>query len=212
MTRVFIVSSVPAVRAGLRALLGATQDCQVVGESQRLDLAIPAAAESGAELLLIDAEPSTADDELRLLEQRAAGLAVVLLGPLAGAEQLPAMLAGRAWAYLSRQAGGEQLVAAVRAVAHGLTVVEPALGEQLFSRASLGEPELTLPLGEELTAREREVLALVARGLPNKSIAAELSISEHTAKFHVAAILAKLGAASRTEAVHLGARRGLVAL
>jgi DNA-binding NarL/FixJ family response regulator len=69
-----------------------------------------------------------------------------------------------------------------------------------------------MPLDEELTAREQEVLALVARGLPNKTIAAELGISEHTAKFHVAAILAKLGATSRTEAAHIGARRGLVAL
>ena len=66
--------------------------------------------------------------------------------------------------------------------------------------------------GEDLTPREREVLAQLALGLPNKTIARRLGISEHTAKFHVAAVMAKLGAASRTEAVRLGARRGLVAL
>ena len=65
---------------------------------------------------------------------------------------------------------------------------------------------------ETLTTREREVLALMARGLPNKQIAARLSISLHTVKFHVASVLAKLGASSRTEAVTLGARRGAVSL
>ena len=65
---------------------------------------------------------------------------------------------------------------------------------------------------EDLTGREREVLQLVALGRANKVIARELGISEHTVKFHVAAILAKLGAGSRTEAAHIGARRGLVTL
>jgi DNA-binding NarL/FixJ family response regulator len=212
MARILVVSPVPAVRAGLRALLGSIVDSQVVGESSRLDLAVQAAAENGAGLLLVDAEREAESDDLGVLEQGSTELAVVLLGPVAGAEQLPTVLAGRAWAYLSREAEGEQLVAAVRAVASGLTVVDPAFGERLFRRAGAVAPELAMPLDEELTAREREVLALVARGLPNKTIAAELGISEHTAKFHVAAILAKLGATSRTEAAHIGARRGLVAL
>ncbi|MBW3634805.1 MAG: response regulator transcription factor, partial [Chloroflexi bacterium] len=64
--------------------------------------------------------------------------------------------------------------------------------------------------GETLTTREREVLQLVAEGLPNKAIARELSISEHTAKFHVGSLLGKLGAASRTEAVTLATRRGIL--
>ena len=77
-----------------------------------------------------------------------------------------------------------------------------AIGGTVPQRA--GFLKLGDPADEELTAREREVLQLVALGLPNKTIAGRLGISEHTVKFHVAAILAKLGAGSRTEAVHLG--------
>ena len=74
------------------------------------------------------------------------------------------------------------------------------------------QTELAAGAGEPLTPRERDVLQLMAEGLPNKLIAARLSISEHTAKFHVSAIMTKLGAASRTEAVTIGARRGLLIL
>ena len=89
-------------------------------------------------------------------------------------------------------------------------VLEPELAS-----APLGSPAGPLPVADEiddLTAREREVLTLVAIGLTNKAIAQRLTISDHTVKFHVAAILAKLGAESRTEAVHLAARRGMLTL
>ncbi|MCC6386326.1 MAG: response regulator transcription factor [Dehalococcoidia bacterium] len=75
-----------------------------------------------------------------------------------------------------------------------------------------GTPAGTSDTGADLTAREREVLTLMAAGLPNKTIALRLGISEHTAKFHVGTVLAKLGAASRTEAVMTAARRGLLPL
>jgi zinc/manganese transport system substrate-binding protein len=98
---------------------------------------------------------------------------------------------------------------ALRAVAAGLVVLDPRAAPALVAAA----PRLaTESPAESLTARERDVLALVAQGLPNKTIAQRLAISEHTVKFHVGAILAKLGAASRTEAVRLAARRGLIAL
>ena len=74
------------------------------------------------------------------------------------------------------------------------------------------QTELAAGAGEPLTPRERDVLQLMAKGLPNKLIAVRLSISQHTAKFHVSAIMTKLGAASRTEAVTIGARRGLLIL
>jgi DNA-binding NarL/FixJ family response regulator len=137
---------------------------------------------------------------------------LVLLGAVAGDEQLPAYLAGRPWAYLPREAGAEQLLAAVRAVAGGLVAIDPALAAHLLAGAGGEAPIAATAAGEELTPREREVLAQIALGLPNKTIARRLGISEHTAKFHVAAVMSKLGAASRTEAVRLGARRGLVAL
>src|SRR5687768_5275630 len=115
-------------------------------------------------------------------------------------------LSGTPVAYLPSDVDALALTAAVRAAAAGLIVLDPtvagATGVHAHSRTSES--------GEMLTTREREVLQLVAEGLPNKAIARELGISEHTAKFHVGSLLGKLGAASRTEAVTLATRRGIL--
>jgi DNA-binding NarL/FixJ family response regulator len=105
---------------------------------------------------------------------------------------------------LLRNADAEALAAAVNALANGLTVLDRALASVMLPAASAPAP------AEALTAREREVLGLVALGLPNKAIAARLVISEHTVKFHINAILSKLGVQSRTEAVVRAVRLGLV--
>jgi two-component system, NarL family, response regulator YdfI len=105
----------------------------------------------------------------------------------------------------------DQLVAALEAAALGLTVMHPAQTEALLA-APVGTARRMAELAEPLTPREREVLQMLASGSGNKEIASRLSISEHTVKFHVTAILGKLGAGSRTEAVFLGIRRGLVLL
>ncbi len=109
---------------------------------------------------------------------------------------------------LFRDVAPAPLLAALRAVARGLTVFDPALAPlRATPRAST---PTTSP--ETLTPREREVLALLAEGLSNKAIADRLDISEHTAKFHVNAVMAKLGVQRRTEAVVRAARMGLVTL
>ena len=96
---------------------------------------------------------------------------------------------------------------AVQAMAAGLVVMDPELNASAQMR---GAPNVPPDQPDILTPRERQVLELVARGYPNKSIAYELGISEHTAKFHVGSLLGKLGAASRTEAVTLATRRGIL--
>jgi DNA-binding NarL/FixJ family response regulator len=209
VTRVVVVSPLPALRAGLRALLEAG-GLQVVGEVARPELVGGLAADNrgGPDVVVLDADqPDPAE-----LEALPPSAGLLLLGPLPPDERWPAALAGRAWGYLPREADPERLVAAVQAVGLGLLALDPGVGELLLTRADpSGEPRV-LDQDEELTGREREVLQLVALGLANKAIARRLGISEHTVKFHVAAILTKLGAGSRTEAVHLAARRGLVAL
>jgi DNA-binding NarL/FixJ family response regulator len=114
-----------------------------------------------------------------------------------------ALGARRALGVLSAQASAAQLRAAIEAVAAGLHVSD---------HAPLRAPGATIPGAEHLTAREVEVLELLGKGLTNAELGQALGISAHTAKFHVAQILAKLGAASRAEAVHAGLRQGLIGL
>ena len=113
---------------------------------------------------------------------------------------------------LFRDVAPAPLLAALRAVAQGLTVFEPALASVRAPPRAATSTSTSAPGPESLTPREREVLALLAEGLSNKAIADRLDISEHTAKFHVNAVLAKLGVQRRTEAVVRAARMGLVTL
>jgi DNA-binding NarL/FixJ family response regulator len=116
-------------------------------------------------------------------------------------------------AVLPRNVTPAEIVGAIEAVAAGLYVFHPADLDSIppfRSPDADAAPGLSEPLVEHLTAREIEVLQLLSEGLGNKEIASRLNISEHTAKFHVASIMGKLGATSRTEAVTLGIRRGLV--
>jgi DNA-binding NarL/FixJ family response regulator len=116
------------------------------------------------------------------------------------------------WAILPRDAPMDELQTTVLAAAHGLVVLPAALAERMLSQPASVQALNPAPLDEPLTPREREVLELLAEGLSNKLIARRLQISEHTVKFHVSSIYAKLGASSRTEAVSQGARRGLITL
>jgi DNA-binding NarL/FixJ family response regulator len=215
VTDVAVVSALPAVRAGLRALLAADVTIQVTGEASR----ISAPGLARADVLVLDVEPGMdAQDVVPDTTTLAGG--IVLLGTLAGDAHLTSLVAGRPFAYLPRDAPSDQLLAAVRAVAAGLVTFDPSFAARLASPVASGVDGALVSPGEagtldgadQLTSREREVLQLVAQGLSNKLIARRLEISEHTVKFHVAAVLAKLGAGSRTEAVHLGARRGFVSL
>jgi DNA-binding NarL/FixJ family response regulator len=131
----------------------------------------------------------------------AAPPALVLVADELAAER--ALAAGAAGVVV-RSAPSARLAAALRAVAAGLRVEDPAVRPAAAVRPQPG--------AERLTARESQTLALLAEGLSNKEIGVRLGISEHTAKFHVVAVLDKLGATTRTEAVVLGARLGLVAL
>lgn len=203
--RVAVISALPAVRAGLRSLIESDYAYRVIAEGSGAN----ALADTGADVLVFDSEAGT--DVADVAAAAAIAPALVILGTLAGDERLPQSL-DRPFAYLPRDASREQLLAALAAVTQGLLVLDPRGGERLFASAGAAMREPPLAGSDQLTAREREVLQLVAEGLPNKTIARRLGISDHTVKFHVAALMNKLGAASRTEAVHLGARRGLISL
>jgi two-component system, NarL family, nitrate/nitrite response regulator NarL len=149
-----------------------------------------------------DAGASAASFE-RLVETPAASLRV--LAVLADESQALEALGAGARGVVLRDVGASRLVAAVRAVAEGLMVLDAGAAESVLRP----RPPASAAV-EPLTPREQEVLQLLAQGLPNKLIAARLGISDHTVKFHVNAILGKLGAQSRTEALAQAARLGLV--
>src|SRR5918997_295069 len=133
--------------------------------------------------------------------------AVVLLVADEGSASKLRDLSLRGWGIVPSDAPTEELGAAVAAAAQGLTVLPKALAEQL-----LAEPAVAEELSEPPTAREREVLGLLGQGFSNKMIARELHISEHTVKFHISSLYAKLGVSNRAEAVSRGARHGLISL
>jgi DNA-binding NarL/FixJ family response regulator len=207
---VLLVSGLATVRAGLVALLAAAGGVHVVGEAVALDLEATADLSPDVEVVLLDAPSSeVVEDAITTLEGLGPGL--VVLGPPSAVSQVSLAAPSFAWAFLARDAAPERIVAAVQAVAAGLVTLDPDLTSRAFGSRAAG---LLPAVGEidDLTAREREVLTLVAIGLTNKAIAQRLSISDHTVKFHVASILGKLDAESRTEAVHVAARRGLLTL
>jgi DNA-binding NarL/FixJ family response regulator len=194
LPRTLVLSTDPLVRDAFASLLVSVGIEVVDGES-------------AADVALVDggADPERAAERLGRLAT--IDVPFVALVPDDGA--VHAALALGASGVLLRVADGARLHAALAAVHHGLSVVDAPLSEAAL-RASR-DAEAMEPI-EDLTAREREVLALLADGLSNKRIARRLEISEHTAKFHIGSILDKLGVSTRTEAVVTAARRGLLML
>ncbi len=199
--RVAIVSDDPLTRTGLAALLGVRRDlARAAGEPlaglERLD-------ESGADVALVDLEAS---HEVGAIAGRRFPIPAVVL--IAHEAQAVDALEAGAHGVLLRNASADQLASALVSVHRGLLALDPALLRWIRPPPARG----TSDAFAGLTPRESEVLALLAEGLSNKGIAARVGIAERTAKFHVESILAKLGAETRSEAIVLAARRGLVAL
>ena len=209
-TRVFVVAPSPVMRAGLRSMLAAVDgaDVEVVGQAAGLAGAELEPALSGADVVLLADEDLLEEAALSLTDDgEDARQALLVLTDDEGAVGKLRSLPLRGWGIVPPDAPPEELGAAAAAVGRGLVVLPPSLTERLLGTSAAVEA-----LSEPLTAREDEVLALVGRGLPNKLIARELSISEHTVKFHVSSVYAKLGVTNRAEAVSQGARRGLISL
>lgn len=198
--RLLLAGDDPLSRAGLAALLAGRSDLSIAGES-RLDDAARAAAALGADAIVADLGVNGA-----LPPEPGDAPHAPLVALVSTESQAADALRAGARAVLLRGSPADALAAAAVAAARGLTALDPALAQGFL------RPPEAPARAEGLTAREREVLALLAEGLANKAIAARLGISEHTAKFHVNAILAKLGADSRAAAIVRAARLGLVTL
>jgi len=216
MTRVFIVAASPLARTGLANLLVA-QSMEVVGSAASVDALAAQLSEVAPDVVLIDS--SGGPFEVLLDSVVSAGLAsdlavVFLMDATTRESAIDAIRAG-ARAALPADIFPDQLALALKAAAGGLIVLHPSQIPAEFSQAvptTSSASHILDELVEPLTPREREVLQMLAGGLGNKEIATRLGVSEHTIKFHVGSILGKFGASSRTEAVSIGIRRGLVLL
>jgi two-component system, NarL family, response regulator YdfI len=210
--RVFIVAASPLIRAGLQSML-ADSRVDVAGSAVDFETISGQLVDVEPDVVLVEMGADAHEDLLNALEDAeiAREYAVVVLSEQPRADLLSKALRAGVRAVLPREVTPEQLRAALEAAVAGLVVVHPSeVNFVLPAPAAVSSPAREVP--EPLTPREREVLQMISAGLGNKEIAGRLSISEHTVKFHVASILGKLGASTRTEAVSIGIRHGLVLL
>ena len=215
MIRVLVQARRGRARAGLEALIRSRRGLVLLEAPPSGSLA-GLVVDLAPDVVLLDAPDGDPMGALRGLEALPHPPAVVLLG---GAGRVPsaAVLRAGVRAVLPLEATGAEIAAAIEAAAAGLVALRP---ESVGDLRRLGAPAGSIGRDagshapdldrQPLTARETEILGMIAEGLGNKLIAARLGISGHTVKFHVASIFAKLGAGSRTEAVTIGLRRGLI--
>jgi two-component system, NarL family, response regulator YdfI len=203
MIRIVVSGSNSLVLAGLVSILDCQSDLQVVGSFS--SAVNPISFEDfPADLLLLE---RSLDHDLELEQWMSESLVGILLTDTLTTEEMGEYLALGFKGFLPRLINTEEIIAAIGSVMAGLIVIHPEL-------ASFDEPEPAIaPLLEiPLTAREIEILQLLKTGLDNKAIAFQLQISKHTVKFHISSILSKLDVSSRTEAVTLGLRQGIINL
>ena len=214
--KVLIVDDQSLVRAGFRMILEAEPDIEVVGEAADGLTAVLAARETEPDVILMDVRMPNVDGleaTRRLLEGKETGPRILILTTFDLDEYVYEALRAGASGFLLKDTPPEQLVDAIRVVAGGDALLSPAITRRVIAefiqrpRASVRQP----PAGiEDLTARELEVLRLIARGLSNAEIAGEAFVSETTVKTHVARILMKLRLRDRVQAVVFAYEHGIV--
>jgi len=203
MVDLWIMTFSAARREWLSKTVSGEPEIRIAGTAATFPFLQSLMSETSADISLIDLQPEMPAGTTRAwLNELLEVTSIVLLVPEPDPAVVNQIRRAGVGGFLQSNASSEQIVQAIKSVASGLMVFDRALAPQ--------SPDDELL--EQLTSRENEVLRLLADGLGNKEIAVKLSISEHTIKFHIHSILGKLGAASRTEAVTRGLRRGIIEL
>lgn len=207
MIRVMVVDDHPIVRQGLVSVLSDEEDLEVVGEAASAIEALAKVGRLRPDVLLLDLEMPDLDGVAAIPQLLATlpGLQVLVFTAYDTDERVLGAIRAGAKGYLLKGASAEEIARGIRTVQAGGSYLEPRVATKLM--AELASPRSTAQI---LSEREREVLRLVAEGLPTKQIALTLSISERTVKFHVNSIFHKLGADNRAQAVALASQRGLL--
>ena len=201
--RIVVADDHPVVRDGLIAMLQTQSDFEVIGEASDGAEALHIVAERAPDVLLLDLEMPRVDgiETLQRLGERRSSVRVIVFTVFDTDERIVSAMRAGAKGYLLKGAPRGDVFRAVRVVNEGGSLLEPLIASKLLD--SVSNPDA-------LTARQKEVLNLLATGLLNKEIADQLNISERTVKFHVSEILGKLGAGNRTEAAAIAMQRGLI--
>jgi NarL family two-component system response regulator LiaR len=208
--RVVIVDDHAVVREGLRTFLALQDGIEVVGEAADGAEALEVAARVAPDVILMDLVMPSLDGlgAMRALRDAGTSARVIVLTSFTDDERiLPAIQLGAA-GYLLKNVAPAELARAVRAAHAGEALLDPSVAARLVRAVAEQRAEGPRP-ADQLTRRERDVLALIARGLSNKRIAFELGLSEKTVKAHVGHVLAKLGVSDRTQAALYAVRHGL---
>lgn len=204
--RILVADDHPIVRDGLVAVLGTQADFLVVGEAADGAALLVQALALRPAVVLADLEMPLLDGvtAIRRLRELAPELPVLVLTAFDTDDRIIGALQAGARGYLLKGAPRSEIFHAIRVVSAGGSLLHPPVAARVIRHLS------ALDAHAPLSPREQEVLRLVAQGQPNKIIAAALAISERTVKFHVSAIMAKLGAGNRTESVAIATQRGLL--
>ena len=212
MIRVLVADDQPLVRTGLATMVGATDDVVVVGEAANGAEAVALARETRPDVVLMDVRMPVLDgiEATRRVVAEVPSARVVVLTTFDADEYVWEALRAGASGFLLKDVRPEALVEAIRVVAAGEALLAPAVTRRLVDELAARPARLDASVLAPLTDREREVLALVGRGLTNEEIGAALYMSPATAKTHVGRILAKLGARDRVRLVVVAYESGLL--
>lgn len=210
--RILVADDHPVVREGLITILSTQPDFDVVGEAGTGVEVVAQVETLKPDVLLLDLAMPELDgvETLERLREASPEVRAIVFTAFDTDERILSAMQAGAQGYLLKGVPREELFNAVRVVHAGGSLLQPVVASKLLRQVS--RQNQTMNEIESLTPRELEVLRLVAQGLQNKEIAAELVISERTVKFHVSSIMGKLGAGNRTEAVALAAQQGLIDL
>lgn len=210
--RILVADDHPIVRDGLIAILSTQPDFEIVGKASTGVEAINQADVLKPDLLLLDLEMPEMDgvEALRHLRDAHSPVRAIVFTAFDTDERIVGAVQAGAQGYLLKGAPREEIFNAIRVVHAGGSLLQPVVASKLLRQVIQDHDGHASP--DALTPREQNVLQLLAQGLQNKEIAAELVITERTVKFYVSSILSKLGAGNRTEAVTLAVQRGLVKL
>ena len=210
--RLMVVDDHEVVRSGLKAILEPEADLKVVGEASSATEAVQRVSGLDPNVVLMDVrmEGMSGIEACRLIKSAHPQVNVLMLTSFSEDEAVTSAIMAGASGYLLKNVGRADLLSAIRAVAGGQSLLDPSVTRKVMERLVKLTAKEEQRATEDLSGREAEVLALVAKGLTNKEIAESLVISENTARNHVSRILEKLGLSRRSEAAVFAAQHGLM--